>query len=86
MPEPISHTSIIAWGIGGVMSLFTTILSFFFRRQIKRIDDHDLRIAGMEKDWVETSHFTESVGRIEKSQNEVHQRVDAIWKHLAEKK
>lgn len=86
MPEPVSHTSIFTWIVGALASIVSTIFGFLFKRQINRLDDHDRRIAGMEKDWVEAEHFQESINRIELGQNKIHERVDKIWEHLAKGK
>ena len=80
MPEP-TQTGIIA----GAIVVLSTLFGWVFRRQIKRIDNHEKRISEIEQTNLTPEHFDSTIRDLDKSISKVHERVDDVWKKLAEK-
>ena len=79
MPEP-TQTGIIA----GIAFVLSTLFGWVFRRQIKRIDILEERLSEVEHKNLTPEHFDNTIRDLEKSISKVHDRVDDVWKKLAE--
>ena len=68
----------------GVLILgMVSIIAFFLKRHIARVDDIDRRVTHIEKELISAEHLLKDLSDIKKSIDIVHDRVDKVLMNLA---